>query len=151
MCPTNDVEGETIEAEDIAGTVVETIDKIKSVISEKTEVTSKGTVVSREENTSKDTPTSRESITSHESPTTSDDIMRTKKTGAPELVSSHDARSGSPPGNDVIKLPTLKPKLPKIELRKFSGDVTKFFPSGRASKVPSIKIRASLRSTSSII
>ena len=36
-CPINEVERETIEAEELSGTIVECIDHISSVISEKTE------------------------------------------------------------------------------------------------------------------
>ena len=110
MCPMEEVEKETIEAKDLSGTVMECVNHISSVISEKTE---KSRLTS---------PASRE-LKLIEAKTVRTNNNSTTKAGAPALDLK---RSGSPPLDSMsehIIAPTavVKPKLPRIELPKFSG------------------------------
>ena len=114
-CLINEVENETMEAEELSGTIVECIDHISSVVLEKTEGSRLTSSASHElELIEVETVcTNKSSIT---------------KSGAPVLESK---RSGLPPISSLsepIIAPTIvaKPKLPRIKLPKFSGDVTKF-------------------------
>ena len=115
-CPLNEVEQETIEAEEISELIVECIEQIKAVIETKSEVTKELTDQTRE---------SQLLLSRDETVRTNNDK---DKSGAP----ADDKRSGSPPATvnkslERSELPvTLKPRLPKIELPKFNGNITKF-------------------------
>jgi len=110
-CPTEDIEWEIQESEEINDKIVGTrveIDSVDPTLESELEIASKASL-------------------SRDSSVTRDDIVRTNKTGAPTVDNSK--RSGSPLINNEsneLQTFTLKPKLPKIELARFSGDVTKF-------------------------
>ena len=114
-CPIDEVERETMEAEELSGTIAECIDHISSVISEKTERSRLISSASRELNLIE-----VETVRTNTSSTTI--------SGAPASVSDR-ARlpaMSRPPEPIIPPSAVTKPKLPKIELPKFSGDVTKF-------------------------
>ena len=105
-----------MESEEVSELIVECIDRIKSVITEKPGVTRETTLTTRES----------EGVLSRDKTvrTNSD----TEKSGAPAV--EHE-RSGSLTTVDKSLEHselhvTVKPKLPRIELPKFNGDVTKF-------------------------
>ena len=115
-CELTQVEQETVESEEVSELIVECIDRIKSVITEKPGVTRETTLTTRES----------EGVLSRDKTvrTNSD----TEKSGAPAV--EHE-RSGSLTTVDKSLEHselhvTMKPKLPRIELPKFNGDVTKF-------------------------
>ena len=114
-CPIDEVENEMMEAEELSGTIVECIDHISSVVLEKIEGSRLTSSASRELELIQ-----VETVRANKGSIT--------KSGAPAHESK---RSGSPPissPSEPIIAPTIvaKPKLPRIELPKFSGNVTKF-------------------------
>jgi len=114
-CPIDEVERETIEAEELSRTIVECIDHISSVISEKTERNRLISSASRELNLI-------------EVETVRTNTSSTSISGAPASVSdrSRSPATSRPPEQIIPPSAVTKPKLLKIELPKFSGDVTKF-------------------------
>lgn len=114
-CLINEVENETMEAEVLSATIVKCIDHISGVISGKIEGSRSTSSASRE-------------LELIEVETVRTNKISITKSGAPMLESK---RFGLPPISSLsepIIPPTIvvKPKLPKIELPKFNGDVTKF-------------------------
>ena len=112
-CPLEDVEQETVDSEEISESIVECIEQIKSVVT-RTEVISEASVARESRNVSP-----------------RDETVRTNNSNESGAPAVERTRSGSVPTvNESLQfneLPvTLKPKLPKIELPKFNGDVTKF-------------------------
>ena len=124
LCPLEEVERETVESEEISGAMVDCIEQIKSVLQEKTRVDAHATLTARES----EVDSARES--KYVSPR--DETLRinkSSKSGAPavERTPSRSPSRAVDSSSDIVELPvTMKPKLPKIELPKFTGDVTKF-------------------------
>ena len=114
-CPIDEVDRETIEAEELSGTIVECIDHISSFISEKTERSRLISSASREMNLIE-----VETVRTNTSSTTI--------SGAPASVSdrSRSPAMSRPPEPIIPPSAVTNPKLPKIELPKFRGDVMKF-------------------------
>ena len=114
-CLIDEVEKETIEAEELSGTIVKCINHISSVISEKTERSRLISSASRELN-----------LIEVEMVRTN--TGSTSISGTPASVSdrSRSPATSRPPEPIIPPSAVTKPKLPKIELLKFSGDVTKF-------------------------
>ena len=114
VCPFDEVEQETVDSEEISEAIIECIEQIKSVV--KADVDTHTALTAR-----KSTNVSRR-----------DEIVHTNKgskLGAPaveRMLSESPARAvdNALELNELSAI--LKPKLPKIQLPKFSGNVTKF-------------------------
>ena len=123
-CELTDVEQETVDSEEVSELIVECIDRIKGIITERTEVIQETTLTAHESEYV--LARASEDMLSH------DKTVRVNsdktKSGVPAV---RHARSGSPTTVDKSlerneSLVTMKPKLPRIELPKFTGDVMKF-------------------------